>query len=148
MNKVTIPNEVLLAEISGMLKEGHTVVFLAKGSSMLPFIVGDRDSVELIANKSPEVGDIALGEITPGHWVLHRIVKKVQGGYVLKGDGNLDGTEYCATEALAGTVINIIRPDGKKISCLTGRFKGRSARWRGLPRLTRRILLAIYRRII
>ena len=61
---------------------------------MLPFIVGDRDSVRL--RKEPvAVGDAVLAEIAPGRYVLHRIISLVKDRVVLMGDGNLSGVETC-----------------------------------------------------
>ena len=42
-----VPNAILLAEVSALVQEGKQVELLTKGCSMLPFIVGDRDSVRL-----------------------------------------------------------------------------------------------------
>ena len=148
MNRITLPNEIMLGEVTRLLAEGHTVVMMAKGCSMLPFIVGDRDSVELQYNTSPKPGDIALCEIAPKHWVLHRIIAESEDGFILKGDGNLDSTERSRRDKVAGTVLNIRRPNGKMIDCLTPEFSKRSLRWRALPRVIRRYYLAIYRRLI
>ena len=97
--KVTMPNAVLLGEVKQFLREGRRVILQVKGNSMLPFIRGGRDSVELTAESSYGIGDIVLAEIDKGHYVLHRIV--AIGGHeaadkvVLMGDGNLRGTEEC-----------------------------------------------------
>ena len=147
MNKIAIPNDIMLAEVSRLLAEGRPVVIATKGNSMMPFIVGDRDSVELVRKDNYEVGDIVLSQISPGHWVLHRLFSIDAASVVLKGDGNLTGTEKCRMEDIAGYAVSIIRPDGE-VSCLTPRFVRRSARWRALPYIVRRVYLAIFRRII
>ena len=41
---------------------------------MLPFIVGDRDSVELDRKDSYAAGDIVLARVEGKRWVLHRLV--------------------------------------------------------------------------
>ncbi|MCQ2178654.1 MAG: S24/S26 family peptidase [Bacteroidales bacterium] len=145
--KMTLPNEILLAEVNRMLQEGHPVIIMAKGNSMLPFIRGGKDNVELVRNSNPAVGDLALCEIAPGHYVLHRIIRIKDGTITMKGDGNLRGTEQCRLENLCGTVADIIRPSGRRISVNTARFRRRSRLWAKMPYIIRRYSLAVYRRI-
>lgn len=145
--KMTLPNSILLAEVNRMLQEGHPVVILTKGNSMLPFIRGDKDNVELVRNSNPAVDDLALCEIAPGHYVLHRIIGIADGEVTLKGDGNLQGTERCKLENVCGTVTNIIRPNGKRIAVNTAKFLRRSHLWAKVPYIVKRYGLAIYRRI-
>jgi hypothetical protein len=63
--KVTVPNAVMLGMAVELLKEGHTAVIMTKGNSMLPFIRGDRDSVELTAPGALAEGQIALAQLSP-----------------------------------------------------------------------------------
>ena len=145
--KVVLPNAVMLGEVSRMLDEGHSVVIMTKGSSMSPFIRGERDSVELLKLPQVEVGDIVLCQLSPGHYVLHR-VRAIKGDKVLlKGDGTLDATERCTLGDVCGTAVAILRPGGRRIDCRTERFKRRSRRWVSAPRIVRRYALGIYRRI-
>lgn len=46
-----------------------------RGNSMLPFIVGDRDSVVLIKAQQLKNGDIVLAHLNNSRYVLHRIIK-------------------------------------------------------------------------
>lgn len=146
--KVTLPNAIMLGEVTRLLQEGHTVVMMTKGNSMMPFIVGERDSVELFRTPDIMVGHIALAQIRPGHYVLHRIIAMDGDAVTLKGDGNLKGTEKCMVSDISGVVSRIIRPGKKDLDCLTKRFDMRSRRWRLAPYIFRRFYLAIYRRII
>ena len=146
--KVTIPNDVMLSEVTRLLQEDHSVVMMTKGCSMMPFIVGERDSVELVREENLMVGHIALAQIRPGHYVLHRIIALEGEKVTLKGDGNLRGTESCRRADVSGIVCRILKPSGKDTDCLDARFLNRSRRWRLQPPLARRIILAIYRRII
>lgn len=145
--KVSIPNEIILGAVSRLVSEGHTTVILTKGNSMSPFIRGDRDSVELSAPGDLKVGDIALAQITPGHYVLHRIFRIDGDSITLKGDGNLNGTEHCSKADICAVAIRILRPGHKAVDCSDPAFMRRSTRWRGLPYQVRRYTLAIYRRI-
>ena len=146
--KVILPNAVLLGEVSRLLDEGRSVVIMTKGSSMSPFIRGERDSVELKKSGRIEVGDIVLAQLTPGHYVLHR-VKAIDGEKVLlKGDGNLDITENCTLGDVCGTAVAILRRGKKRIDCTTRCFKRNSRLWTGAPRIIRRYCLGFYRRLL
>ena len=146
-HKVVLPNAVMLGEVTRMLEEGHSVVIMTKGSSMSQFIRGERDSVELIKQQNVAVGDIVLCQLTPGHYVLHRVHAMKDDKVLLKGDGNLDATERCTLADVCGTAIAIIRGNGRRIDCTSPGFKRRSRRWVSAPRLVRRYALGIYRRI-
>ena len=137
----SISNELLLAEASLFLAEGKDVIIKTKGSSMLPFIRGDRDSVRLRKSASVAVGDIVLAEIRPGCYVLHRIVAVKGESVTLMGDGNLKCTESCRISDVKGTVVEILDENEQPRRLTNGSV------WRRLLPF-RRIILGIYRRII
>ena len=135
--KIVLPNAVMLGGVKAFLQ----------GVSMSPFIRGERDSVELEWTPSLSVGDIALAEIAPDVYVLHRIVALDGDRVTLQGDGNLRGQEHCRAEHVCGVVRAILRPGGRRIDCRTAYFQWRSRCWRCTPRRVRRVCLALYRRI-
>ena len=140
LKKIVIPNEILLGRVSELLAEGKEVTINTKGNSMLPFIIGERDTVTLKKSDSPAVGDIVLAEIAPGRYVLHRIFAIDGDRVTLMGDGNLKGTETCKQGRIAGTVIAITSPEGKEKKLSRGRI------WRAI-RPVRRYLLFIFKRL-
>lgn len=146
--KISIPNETMLPQVALMLAEGNSVILLTRGNSMLPFIIGDRDSVELAARPEYRTGDIVLAQLGDNRWVLHRLIGVSGEDVILKGDGNLDGTENCALQDIAGAVRCIIRGNGRKVDVTTPTFVRRSCCWRKLPRTVRRYTLGILRRVI
>lgn len=146
--KITVPNAIMLGEVTRLIREGHSVVIMTKGYSMLPFIIGDRDSVELVAPDNLKPGDIALAQIRPGVYVLHRIIAIEGDGITLKGDGNLVGTEKCTVADICGVATKIILPSGKETDCTTPSFVRRSRIWRNAPYIVRRLFLGIFRRLI
>lgn len=149
VTKVTLPNAIMLGEVSRLIDEGHEVVVMTKGCSMHPFIKGGSDSVRLVRPTGAQVGDIVLAEIKPGHYVLHRLFSVGEGdNVVLKGDGNLVGVENCRLGDLRGKAIHIVHEDGSETDCMTGSFGRWSRLWRRSPYIVRRIVLAIYRRVI
>ena len=141
MDSCLVPNDLLLGEVSELLSEGKEVIIKTKGSSMLPFIRGDRDSVKLLKKEPLQVGDIALALTGPGRYVLHRIIALDSDEVTLMGDGNLRGTERCRAEDVKGCVIQILDEDGKPRPLSDGKV------WRRLKPF-RRIILGIYRRLI
>ncbi len=136
-----LPNDLLLGEVSRLLSEGKDVQLMARGSSMLPFLVSDRDSVRMRKMETVAPGDIVLAEIRQGVYVLHRVVSVVEEKVVLMGDGNLRGCEECRIDDVRGTVFEIVGRDNKVRKPTKGRF------WKFLKPI-RRILLAVIRRVI
>ena len=134
-----ISNEILFPEVDEMLREGREVEFRPKGSSMLPFIRGDVDSVVLVRKDSVEAGDIVLARVGT-RYILHRVIRVEGEKITMMGDGNVRGTESCTAADVLGTVVQIVRPSGK------ARTPGKGRLWKAL-RPVRRYLLAIYRRI-
>ena len=114
VSKHIVSNEVMLEEVRRMIAEGHSVTIKVKGRSMLPFIVGDRDSVQLVKPGLLKERDIVMAEIQKGHYVLHRISFMAGESIVLMGDGNLRGKECCQLKDVIGKVNRIIR-NGKEI---------------------------------
>lgn len=145
-NRIIVPNSVLLGEVTRLLSEGRPVVIPTKGSSMLPFIRGERDSIALIKKTDIEVGDIVLALIDGSRYVLHRVHGISGEDVVLMGDGNLVGTENCRKSDICGTATEIIKESGRKIDVSSNGFRRKSALWlKLLP--VRRYLLFIIRRI-
>lgn len=138
MDKLVMPNEVLLEEAARLLDEGRDVTFTPLGSSMLPFIRGGRDSVRLHKKDTVDVGDIILVRL-PGRYVLHRLIRVDGDCLELMGDGNIQGTERCTKADVIGTVTAIFR--GKRTV-----VPGDGRWWRRIKPL-RRYILAIYRRL-
>ena len=141
---ISIPNDILIREVGRLLEGGSNVELKTKGNSMLPAIIGDRDSVRLKRTSYADLveGDIVLAEIREGHFVLHRVIDKKDDCLVLRGDGNIIGTEICRPENILGIVTEIITPSGRE------RKPGKARLWRTLGPFTRRCVLAIYRRTI
>ena len=142
-DSIILPNSLLLGEVSALLAEGHPVVLMTKGNSMLPFIRGDKDSVRLVAAEEYKTGQAVLAQIGPGHYVLHRLVEIDGENVTLQGDGNLRGREHCRRSDICGVVTQVLRPGGKT----AGPRDDCAAKWRRLPYIIRRVVLAIYRRI-
>lgn len=139
-------NAQLLPEIVKLLEEGHSVTLLLRGFSMRPFLEDQRDKALLIKAQNVKVGDPVLAEISPKHYVLHRIIKIEGEQVVLRGDGNL-GVEHCTLSNVKASVVGFYRKGRKNIDKTTGvKWRLYSFIWTRLYPL-RRYLLAAYRRL-
>ncbi len=97
-----------MPEIKQLLNEGHTVTLPLKGNSMRPYLVHMRDKALLEKPKKLSVGDVILAEVSPRHYVLHRLIaidsSSVSDGdavLTLRGDGNLNIETCHASDVLA-----------------------------------------------
>ena len=140
-----LPNDVWLGEVSKMLSEGKPYAIYVKGFSMRPFIEHTRDRVFLEKRDNYDVGDAVLAQISPGHYVLHRIIEKHGNDLTLQGDGNLRGVEFCKEQDVSGVVTQYIRPN-RTIPADDPKLVRRIKLWRKL-RPIRRYLLLIYNAI-
>ncbi|MBQ3522073.1 MAG: S24/S26 family peptidase [Bacteroidales bacterium] len=149
ISRKTARTELLMNEALLLIEEGKRVIVRVKGSSMLPFLRGDKDSVELEKASEIKCGDIVLAYVEECRFVLHRIIRIDEERVVLMGDGNLKGCEYCRIEDIKAKAVNIIKPAKggyKKISCTDRTHMRKADLWKKLLPV-RRYILAIYKRI-
>ena len=143
-----LDNNIIIKESIALLQEGRRVVLPVKGISMHPFIIGDRESVELISPQSPlKVGDVVLAWVNGTHYVVHRIIGIDHNQVSLMGDGNTRGVEHCTTDEVAALAEYVVEPNGKRRN-LYAPNRLRFARLWGRLLPVRRWLLAIYRRTL
>lgn len=142
-----IPNAILLGMVRDAIRDGHTATIWVKGFSMRPFLEHMRDKVILAPVARPlAVGDAVLAEITPGQFVLHRIIEVDGEHLTLMGDGNLRGTEHCLVKDVAGIVTDYVRPK-RSFKASDPKLIRRVRLWRKLLPC-RRLLLLIYKSMI
>ncbi len=145
-NRHELPNDAWLGAVSQMLREDKPYAIYVKGYSMRPFIEHTRDRVFLEKRDTYNVGDAVLAQIAPGHYVLHRIIKKEGDNLTLQGDGNVKGVELCKEQDVSGVVTQYIRPN-RTIPADDPKLVRRIRLWRRL-RPIRRYLLFIYKALI
>lgn len=126
--------------------EGVCVTLPVNGNSMLPFIIGGRESVILQQSIEPRVGDVVLALVKGGYYVVHRIIAIDGDTVTLMGDGNLSITEQCMVSDIKARITHVVSADGRQheIDNLWRRWAARL--WWHL-RPIRRYLLAIYKRL-
>ena len=138
-------NEII-EEAVRLAREGVNVTLPVNGNSMLPFIIGGKESVILHSQGGiVDVGDVVLAWVDGCRYVVHRIIHIDGDRITLMGDGNLT-TEHCTLSDIKARVTHVV--DAKdKTHYLYNRWRMLGAKvWYWL-RPIRRYLLAIYRRL-
>jgi len=138
-------NEII-EEACRLVREGVNVTLPVKGLSMLPFIIGGKESVILHRPGLIDVGDVVLAWVDGNRYVVHRIIKLDYDRVTLMGDGNVKGTEHCRLNDIKARVTHVVSADNKKRD-LYSRWRVRAAKLWYWLRPIRRYLLAIYRRL-
>lgn len=147
VQRIELPNDKLLPLVRQFVAKGETAIISVKGYSMRPFLEHLRDRVKLAPWTTLEVGDAVLAEISPGHFVLHRIIAKDGEQLTLMGDGNIRGTEHCTVNDICGVVTEYLRPGGHVLLASDPALKRKIKCWRRLLPF-RRLLLFIYKSTI
>ena len=136
----------IIEEAIRLVSEGISVTLPVSGTSMLPFIIGGRESVILQKPDGAKVGDVVLAWVMPGRYVVHRIIR-IDGEHVtLMGDGNLAGTEHCTIAGIKAIATHVVGDDDHPHSLYTPWRRRAALLWWHL-RPVRRYLLAIYRKL-
>lgn len=145
LNIALMQNDQFIPEVVKLINMGHQVTIRARGYSMRPFIEHNRDELVFGPVTRPVVvGDVVLAEITPGHFVCHRVDAVGDKRIRLRGDGNIYGTEICNRENVCAMLDAVIRK-GKQWNLETSRvWKVYSWLWVRLLNV-RHPLLTIYR---
>ena len=138
-------NEII-EEACRLVREGVNVTLPVTGQSMLPFIIGGKESVILHRPGLIDVGDVVLAWVDGNRYVVHRIIKLDYDRVTLMGDGNVAVTEHCRLNDIKARVTHVV--DAKdKTHYLYNRWRMLGAKvWYWL-RPIRRYLLAIYGRL-
>jgi len=147
MIALTKENSQLIEGVREMLKTHPRVVIPVKGNSMLPFIIPQKEAVELARVEAPlQVGDIILAW-TKDHYVIHRIICIDGDHLTLMGDGNIKGTESCMMADVVAKAEYVVDRHGKKHYLYTPFRLWFSRLWNRLMPV-RRWILAVYRRTV
>jgi signal peptidase len=134
--------------IQELLKEGKRVRLPVTGTSMYPFLMEERDSVELSYALFSEVksGDIVLILRENGQYILHRVITKTENCFYIVGDAQqeIEGPLY--PNQLIAVVISVWRMK-EHIECSNLCWKTLSYVWvKLLP--FRYFIMRIYRFIL
>ncbi len=144
MNKKYFSNDIFIPQVTKFISKGYGVNINVNGSSMRPFIEGQRSEVMLIPAKKIQVGDIVLARIDT-RYILHRIIKITANYIVLQGDGNISRTEICKKEDVIAKCDAIIKKSNGHTRYTHGIWWNTKCRLWYFFRPIRQQLLAIYR---
>lgn len=142
-----VSDDQIIHEAVRLVNEGLAVTLLVKGRSMLPFILGGRESVVLKKPENVREGDVVLARIDGKRHVLHRVMAVSPGRVVLMGDGNIRGQEVCRPEDVLARADEVVGEDGRHRRLDSPAQRRKARLWRRLLPL-RRYLLFIYKRTV
>ena len=141
-----ITDKLIIEEASRLANEGVCVTLPVNGQSMLPFIIGGKESVILQKPEALEVGHVVLALVDGTHYVVHRITQIDGEAVTLMGDGNLVGVEHCLLSDVRALATHVVDAKGHRHYLYT-KWRMRGVRiWNALHPL-RRYILGVYRRI-
>lgn len=87
MQTVTVSTDSLMELVCLQLKQGGRANLMVTGSSMLPWLREERDTVLLSPiNGDLLPGDVALYRRDNGRYLLHRVISLTPEGYLFCGD--------------------------------------------------------------
>jgi signal peptidase I len=139
-----IDDAQIIAEAIRLVDDGVSVTFPVAGRSMLPFIVGGRESVVLVKPEAVKVGDIVLAFVDGSRYVVHRVIRIEGDAVTVMGDGNLVGVERCKVADVKAIATHAVNARGKRRSF--GNPLRRAAAWVWVRlRPVRKWLLLAYR---
>ena len=141
MNKVS--DEQIIGDAIRLVSEGMAVTMLVKGRSMLPFILGGRESAVLTQPGEIKTGDVVLARIDGRRYVLHRVIALQDDGYLFCGDSQTF-TEAVREDQVLGVMSGLTRK-GRKVDLDGGAYRVYVALWCGLFPARKVLLKALHR---
>lgn len=131
----TFPNGCFFLWVESEIEAGKSVRFRMKGNSMRPLLRGGRDEVVLCPCRAEELkeGDVVLFRYRGRH-ILHRIIGRSRGRFILQGDGVCAFHEECGAEDMVGIVKRVHYASGRSVPVSSVRWRLESRLWRALGR--------------
>ena len=130
----------IIDEAVALVNDGFSVTLPVAGRSMLPFIIGGRESVILAPPANLRRGIVALAWVEDRRYVLHRI-ERIEGERVtLMGDGNLAGREHCRLADIKAMATHVVDSRQKRHYLYTRWRKAASEIWWALLPIRRYLI--------
>lgn len=130
----------IIDEAVALVNDGFSVTLPVAGRSMLPFIIGGRESVILSPPANLRRGIVALAWVEDRRYVLHRI-ERIEGERVtLMGDGNLAGREHCRLADIKAMATHVVDSRQKRHYLYTRWRKAASEIWWALLPIRRYLI--------
>ena len=108
VHTVAVPMEELAPLIGLQLENGGRATITVTGISMLPMLYNRRDSVTLIPGGKEKLGDVIFYRRDNGQYVLHRIIRLTEDGYICCGDNQYE-KEPVRPEQVIAVVDSFVR---------------------------------------
>ena len=114
------------ASVEREIEENGAYVLKTSGASMLPLFKSGRDIVIVSKPTHPlKKYDVALYRGAGGRYILHRVIRVNEGGYVMRGDNTFYNESVGASDVV-GVLTAFIRGDKRhEISELGYKFYSR-----------------------
>lgn len=141
-----VKDNYIIEEAVRLVQDGVSVTLPVNGHSMLPFIIGGKESVVLQQPAQLKVGDVVLAWTDNCRYVVHRIISISGDSIVLMGDGNIKGTEQCRRADVKAVATHVVGAN-EKAHYLYTPWRCRAARLWWHLRPVRRYILGVYRRM-
>ncbi len=130
----------IIDDAVALVNDGFSVTLPVAGRSMLPFIIGGRESVILAPPANLRRGIVALAWVEDRRYVLHRI-ERIEGERVtLMGDGNLAGREHCRLADIKAMATHVVDSRQKRHYLYTRWRKAASEIWWALLPIRRYLI--------
>lgn len=135
--------------IESLVPTGERFKIVVTGYSMLPLLGYGCDTIVVrrTDNEEPLMGRITMFRAKDRHIIVHRVIAVDGDNITFQGDGNPYQREYAKRSDVVGVVEEVIREDGRTVSCTTPRWRCRERVWLSQPTIVRRYALAILRRM-
>lgn len=132
LNVTRLPEHQLLELIRTSLAVSGRFVLTVTGNSMAPTLHHLRDQVELLPPevRPPKPGEIVLFHRSCGGCILHRILRRKKGLFLINGDAQ-GWTEQIRPDQVIAVVGRFCR-SGKWISCDAPRYRVYQTLWQML----------------
>ena len=130
----------LLPVIEEVLSSDGEFSFIPGGNSMRPMLYGGRDTVTLVKSQGRlSKYDLPLYRRADGSFILHRVVKVLPQGYVMRGDCTVAKEYGIDDKDIIGVVKSFTRR-GKTLSTNTLSYRIYCRIWCFFPLLRRFIM--------
>jgi hypothetical protein len=107
IEEISLKREV--ERVRAILASGKQIKLHIKGTSMLPLLREETDTVLLALPRRVRRGDIALYRRDTGDVVLHRVIGQTSRGYAMLGDSQQAAEYGIAAEQIIGVAVRIER---------------------------------------
>jgi len=120
-DEISLKGESLKALLQDVIKRGKKFRFETKGFSMHPFVRnGDVLTLAPLSGRKIQIGDIvACEEPVSRKLIVHRVVRKKEKGYLVKGDNSYKADGCVQRDSIYGRVVRVERK-GKAVSFSLG----------------------------